>query len=119
MRIIFLIIFLFIFFPDITIADTLDGGESSGGVVTLNPPIANATNPNILIGKVIQAVLSIVGSLALLMFVYGGLTWMMAAGNNERVQKGKDILMWATVGLVVIFSAYAAVRFIFTGLGVS
>ncbi|MCK4539930.1 hypothetical protein KAU09_02120 [Candidatus Parcubacteria bacterium] len=40
-------------------------------------------------------------------FIYGGFTWMLAAGSSEKVQKGKDILIWATLGLVVIFSAYA------------
>ena len=42
-------------------------------------------NVNILIGRVINAALGVVGSLALLMFVYGGFTWMLAAGNNERM----------------------------------
>jgi len=27
------------------------------------------------------------------MFIYGGLVWMTAAGSNEKVQKGKDILI--------------------------
>ena len=43
---------------------------------------------------------------------------MLAAGNNEKVQKGKDILIWATIGLIIIFSAYAIVKFVFVGLGV-
>ena len=67
---------------------------------------------NTLIGKVIQAVLGVVGSLALVMFIYGGLVWMTAAGSNEKVQKGKDILIWTTVGLVIIFTSYALVRFV-------
>ncbi len=46
------------------------------------------------------------------MFIYGGLVWMTAAGFNEKVQKGKDILIWATVGLVIIFTSYALVRFV-------
>ena len=46
------------------------------------------------------------------MFIYGGLVWMTAAGSNEKVQKGKDILIWATVGLVIIFTSYALVRFV-------
>jgi hypothetical protein len=77
-------------------------------------------DPNVLIGKVINAALGVVGSLALLMFIYGGFTWMLAAGNNEKVEKGKNILIWATLGLVVIFSAYAIVNFVLTealGLG--
>ncbi|MCK5510832.1 hypothetical protein KAI65_04825 [Candidatus Parcubacteria bacterium] len=34
----------------------------------------------------------------------------------EKVQKGKDILVWATLGLVVIFSAYAVVKLVIKGI---
>jgi len=82
--------------------------------VTLDNPLGTQTDTDIntLIGKVIQAVLGVVGSLALVMFIYGGLVWMTAAGSNEKVQKGKDILIWATIGLVIIFTSYALVRFV-------
>jgi uncharacterized membrane protein YjfL (UPF0719 family) len=50
------------------------------------------------------------------MFIYGGFVWMLAAGNDQRVQKGKDIILWAVIGLVVIFSAYAIVNMVFTAL---
>jgi uncharacterized membrane protein YjfL (UPF0719 family) len=68
------------------------------------------------IGNIITAVLGIVGSLALVMFIFGGLTWMTAAGNTERVTKGKNILIWATIGLIVIFTSYALVEFVIKGI---
>lgn len=89
--------------------------SSSGG---LTNPLGGAGTPQVIIGRVIGALLGFTGSLALLMFIYGGFTWMLAAGNNERVQKGKNILIWASIGLAVIFSAYALVKFVFEGLGV-
>ena len=42
---------------------------------------------------------------------------MLAAGNAEAVKKGKDIIIWATIGLVIIFSAYALVKFVISGIG--
>ena len=78
----------------------------------MNNPLGNITTPQQLIGKVISAVLGIVGSLALLMFIFGGLIWMTAAGNEKKVTQGRDILMWAAIGLIVIFISYAAVRFL-------
>lgn len=68
------------------------------------------------IGRVIKAILGVVGSLALLMFIYGGLTWMTAAGNKEKVEKGKEIIIWAALGLVVIFASYALVEFVLNAL---
>lgn len=70
-----------------------------------------------LIGKIIQALLGIVGSLALVMFIYGGVVWMTSTGNDQKVQKGKDILIWAAIGLIVIFTSYVLVNFIITGIG--
>lgn len=49
---------------------------------------------------------------ALLMFVYGGLTWMTSSGSQERVKKGKEIIIWSAIGLIVIFGAYGLVSFI-------
>ena len=97
-----------------------DSSESQtaagGGTVSLENPLPAGTNINLIIGQAINGVLGVVGSIALVMVIYGGLTWMLAAGNQTRVQKGKDILIWAVVGLVVIFSAYALVRFLFVNV---
>jgi len=81
-----------------------------------NPLGSGDITIQVLIGKIINATLGIVGSLALLMFIYGGFTWMMASGNQQAVQKGKDILTWATVGLVVIFASYALVNFVLVAM---
>jgi hypothetical protein len=57
-------------------------------------------------------VLGVVGAIALLFFVWGGAQWMMAAGSVEKVAKAKQTLLWATLGLVAIFSSYAVLSFI-------
>ena len=89
---------------------------SSPQPVQLTNPLPTANIPTLL-GTVINVVLGVTGSLALVMFIFGGLTWMTSAGNSERVSKGKNILIWATIGLVIIFSAYALVKFVFTSIG--
>ena len=79
--------------------------------VCLENPLST-DSPEILIGRIIRAILGITGSLALVTFTYGGFVWMASAGNEKQVRKGKNILVWATLGLAVIFSSYALVRFI-------
>ena len=83
------------------------------GQVCLDNPLGADVTPQTFIGGIIRAILGIVGSLALAMFIYGGFTWMTAAGNAEQVAKGRNILVWATIGLIVIFTSYALVRFVF------
>ena len=91
-------------------------GGSAGTVSLTNPLTGTQTSEGIptLLGKIISSVLGIVGSLALVMFIYGGVTWMLSVGNQEQVTKGKNILIWATIGIVIIFTAYALVRFVLT-----
>jgi len=69
-----------------------------------------------LAAKIISTFLGIVGIIALIMFVYGGLLWMTAAGNAQRVDKGKDLFIWSIIGLVVIFSSYAIASFVIDNL---
>jgi len=82
----------------------------------LNPLGSTTLTTQQLIGLMIGAILGIVGSIALVMFIIGGFQWMTAGGNMERIKKGRDTLIWATLGLVVIFAAYAILRFIFEAL---
>lgn len=90
---------------------TADSGTTGGSSANLTNPI-NANSVPELVGNIINVALSIVGSLALIMFIYGGFTWMLAAGNEQAIEKGKNILTWATIGLVVIFASYSLVNFI-------
>jgi hypothetical protein len=100
--------------------NTSDTSNSGGGssVVSLPNPLGTTASIPGIIGKVISAALGIVGSLALIMFIYGGIIWMTAAGNEQNVTKGKNIIIWATLGLVIIFSSYAIVRFVLQAIGV-
>ncbi|PIR76530.1 MAG: hypothetical protein COU32_01550 [Candidatus Magasanikbacteria bacterium CG10_big_fil_rev_8_21_14_0_10_42_10] len=63
--------------------------------------------------------LGLIGSVALLFFVYGGLMMILSMGNAERVKKGRDILVAAIVGIVIAFSAYALINFVLDALNVS
>jgi len=82
----------------------------------LKSPIGEVTGPE-LIGRIIKAVLGVVGALALAMFVFGGFTWLTSGGSPDKIKKGKDILMWAVIGLVVIFTSYTLVDFVLTAFG--
>ncbi|MFA7088073.1 MAG: pilin [Patescibacteria group bacterium] len=81
------------------------------GSLCLDNPLG-VSSPQALIGKVINSILGVVGSIALLMFVYGGLTWMLSSGNQEKVKKGRDIIVWSAIGLAVIFISYALTRLV-------
>ena len=81
--------------------------------VKVTNPLGTISDVPSLVSNIIATILGIVGALALLMFVWGGLMWMTSGGNREKVQKGKNTLVWATIGLLVIFASYSILRAIF------
>ena len=68
------------------------------------------------IGKYI---LSILGSLAFLMFIYGGLTMILSFGSPEKFKKGQGVLIAAVVGVMISLSAYLAIDFVLDSLQVA
>ena len=110
--ILFLFGILFLNFSPVLAQGTVCTGDAC---TTLKNPLGDAVNsPQLLIGKIITAIMGVVGSIALLMFIYGRLTWMTSSGSQEKVKKGRDIILWSSVGLVVIFMAYALTKFVIT-----
>ncbi len=68
------------------------------------------TDVNVLLGTLIKAALGIVGSLTLLMLVWGGFQWLTSAGNAEKVKKGTQTMIWAIVGVALVFSSYIILK---------
>ncbi len=97
-----------------TPAATATPAQLSGRVTLPNP--LGTTSPEELIGRVIKALLSIVGSLALLMFIYGGILWLTAGGSSEGVKKGQEIIKWSVAGILLIFTAYIILRYVLGAL---
>lgn len=69
-------------------------------------------NPQTLAGTVIGAILSLIGVVFFLLILYGGVKWMIAQGNEQEVEKAKQIIVAAVIGLIIVLSAYAITRFI-------
>lgn len=64
------------------------------------------------VGSIVSLVLSFIGVLFFILIIYAGLMWMLAQGNQQKVEQAKDLIINAVIGLVIIFSAYAITSFI-------
>jgi hypothetical protein len=69
-------------------------------------------SPETIISTVINAVLSFLGVIFLFLIMYAGFLWMTARGNEQRLEKAKDTLTAAIIGLIIIASAYAISFFV-------
>lgn len=83
--------------------------------VALTDPLG-ITDPRLIATRLIQGAIGISGTLALLMTMYGGFLWMTAMGKPEQVDKGKKVLTWAVLGIILIASAYALTTALFNAI---
>lgn len=79
-----------------------------GSPVTLPDPLSGMNFPKLL-GNIIRTFSGIAGAIALLMFVYGGIMWILSGGTPDKIKKAQQILANASIGLVLIFGAYTFV----------
>ncbi|MEA3249860.1 MAG: pilin [Patescibacteria group bacterium] len=70
------------------------------------------------LGNIAQLILGVTGGLALLMFVYGGFLILSSGGSQDKVKKGKDILVSAVIGIFIILLAGYLIRYGLARLGV-
>lgn len=70
------------------------------------------TDVRVFLGKAINVIMGIMGSIALAMFVYAGFLFMVS-GTTDSVEKARSILVWSSMGIVVVFASYALVQLIF------
>lgn len=70
----------------------------------------------IVISLLLQIGLGSLGALTLFMFIYGGFLMMTSAGKKDLYTKGKNAVVWATIGFTVVIFSYAILRFILTNI---
>lgn len=98
-------------------AEELEGREKffseevTEAIGKLNP--TGVADVQTLIGRIIKIFMQVVGSIALLMFIYGGVLWMIDAGNSEKQKQAMKIIVWSSLGIVVILASYILVDFAF------
>lgn len=46
------------------------------------------------------------------MFMYGGFVFLTSGGNAERIKKGKDTLLWASVGIVTVLGSWVLIQYV-------
>jgi len=65
-----------------------------------------------LVSQGLKFVLGFVGLIFLILFIYAGFTWMTARGNADQIKKARGTMVWAVLGLIIIFSSYIIVAFV-------
>ena len=98
------------------VSDTLNGLNKTANEVKAFKDSTSVTNYSNFLqtktGQIIGIVLSFIGVLFLILMIYAGISWMTANGNQEKVNKAKDLMINAIIGIIIIFAAYAITKFV-------
>jgi len=67
---------------------------------------------NSTLGLVLNIFSAIVGIVAVIMIIIGGVKYITSGGNSERTNEAKNTILYAIIGLVIVAIAQIIVRFV-------
>lgn len=98
----------------ITILNLLPAASASGFIKPedniVAPETGGETSLRQMVLTVVNYFLGFLGLLAVVMIIYGGITYVSSAGNDDAVGKAKKIIMYALVGIVIILLSFVLVN---------
>ncbi len=93
------------------LAGNLDVGLGFGQATGLG-----SADPRLIIANIIRIVLGFLGIIFIILIIYAGWLWLSAAGNADKIDKAKKVLIAAVIGLVIILASFAITSFILSKL---
>ncbi len=66
--------------------------------------------------QVTNTILYIVGIIAVIMLIIGGIKYVVSGGDSKKVTDAKNTVLYAIIGLVIAFLAFAIVNFVISAL---
>ena len=77
-------------------------GENCSGEVNLTGNV----------NAIISSVVGVLGIVAVIVIIIGGIQYMISAGDANKVKKAKDTILYGIIGLIVVILAWAIVNFV-------
>ena len=68
------------------------------------------------VNTIINVILGVLGLVAVVVIILGGVQYTTSAGDPGKVKKAKDTILYGIVGLVVALLAFAIVNFVLSGI---
>ncbi len=86
--------------------------DSTGA--TINSPLCTKTTETMqtYITKIVNGLLYVLGAVSVIVIIFAGVFYTTSVGDPKMVEKAKNTLMYAVIGLVVALLAYAIVNFV-------
>lgn len=70
-----------------------------------------------MVGKILQTVFMIVGIVAVIVIIIGGIMYSISQGDSGKITTAKNTILYAAIGLLVSVLSFAIVTFVLTSMG--
>ena len=64
------------------------------------------------IAGIVNAVIGVLGIVAVVVIILGGISYMTSNGDATKVKKAKDTILYGVIGLVIVILSAAIVNFV-------
>ncbi len=101
-----------------------DGGSAGGagtagqnaqeGLTSVNPGANDDLNA--MLSTLFSMVFGIIGVVAVIMIIIGGVNYTVSQGDSQKLQKSKSTILYGIIGLVIVLLAFAIVNFVLNGI---
>ncbi|RJQ30409.1 DUF4215 domain-containing protein [Candidatus Parcubacteria bacterium] len=86
------------------------------GLAVLSQSGLGTRDLRVIVMSIVNVALGFLAVIAVLLILYGGFVWMTAAGNEQKIETAKRILVNAVIGLLIILLSFAITTFILNQL---
>ena len=94
-------------------SDVTQGGIGNGASCAQPTGAAqNLFGDGSIFNTVTNILLFLIGAISVVMLIIGGIRYVVSAGDQGAVTSAKNTILYAIIGIVVAFLAFAAVRFV-------
>ena len=74
------------------------------------------TIPSVVQG-ILNAVISIIGIVAVIYIIIGGVNYMTSAGDADKIKKAKNTIKFAVIGLIIVIFSFVIVNWTIAAIG--
>lgn len=98
--------------------DILTHLAANNGLINVNGNLAGGNGDNLknaVIG-IINGIVAVLGLVAVVVIIIGGINYMTSAGDAGKVKKAKDTILYGVIGLIICVLAFAIVNFVIANI---
>lgn len=90
--------------------------QINNGIGATTDSQGSTTSLSSVFKTVVNVLLFVIGAVSVVMLIVGGIRYTLSAGNSTAVTAAKNTIMYAIIGLVVAFLAYAIINWVLGAL---